>query len=163
MDGETIALGGLINSKEDNKREFVPILGSIPFLGYLFSWRKQKTFTTELVIYVTPHILQPESQSVSLEKEFEALDKRSGFVDQADFLRSTKERDAKEAQDQMRDPDQDNGSAPMAPSASPARPAEAPKDPEEAAPAGPKSPSRVPAVPGLPVAPADTAKSRRPF
>lgn len=90
MDGETIALGGLINSKEDNKRSFVPILGSIPVLGYLFSWRKAHTFTTELVIYVTPHILVPESQGVDLEEEFLQLDKRSGFLENSDFLKSSR-------------------------------------------------------------------------
>jgi type IV pilus assembly protein PilQ len=92
QDGETIALGGLINSKEDNKREFVPILGSIPFLGYLFSWRKLHTFTTELVIYVTPHILMPDKQAVNLEDEFEQLDRRSGFLKNSDFLKSSKDR-----------------------------------------------------------------------
>jgi type IV pilus assembly protein PilQ len=90
MDGETIALGGLISSKEDNRREFVPILGSIPLLGYLFSWRKALTITNELVIYVTPHILNPETQSVNLEEEFESLNRRSGFLDKKDFLKSSK-------------------------------------------------------------------------
>src|SRR5690606_16531872 len=83
-------LGGLINSKEDNIREFVPILGSIPVLGYLFSWRKALTFTTELVIYVTPHILNPETQAVNLEDEFRSLDRRSGFLRNSDFIRSGK-------------------------------------------------------------------------
>jgi type II secretory pathway component GspD/PulD (secretin) len=164
MDGETIALGGLINSKEDNKREFVPILGSIPYLGYLFSWRKLKTFTTELVIYVTPHILMPESQSVSLEKEFEALDERSGFVEESDFLRSTKERDAKEAREQLPDSGSvspGNGSEPKAPPASQARPAVAPGDAPSGAPAGSKAPAVTPPVPGGNGAPADTAKAKR--
>ncbi|MEO7423573.1 MAG: hypothetical protein ABI036_00195, partial [Fibrobacteria bacterium] len=89
-DGETIALGGLISSKEDNRREFVPILGSIPLLGYLFSWRKALTTTNELVIYVTPHILNPETQSVNLEEEFESLDRRSGFLKNSDFFKSSK-------------------------------------------------------------------------
>ncbi len=91
MDGETIALGGLINSQEDNNRSFVPILGSIPVLGYLFSWRKALTHTTELVIYVTPHILNPETQAVNLEDEFESLDRRSGFLDKTDFIKSSKQ------------------------------------------------------------------------
>lgn len=89
-DGETIALGGLISSQEDNSRSFVPILGSIPVLGYLFSWRKALTRTTELVIYVTPHILNPETQAVSLEEEFESLDDRAGFLKKQDFTRSGK-------------------------------------------------------------------------
>ncbi|MDQ3001382.1 MAG: hypothetical protein M3Y08_08990 [Fibrobacterota bacterium] len=89
-DGETIALGGLISSQEDNSRSFVPILGSIPVLGYLFSWRKALTRTTELVIYVTPHILNPETQAISLEDEFKSLDHRAGFLKKQDFTRSGK-------------------------------------------------------------------------
>ncbi|MEO6096159.1 MAG: secretin N-terminal domain-containing protein [Fibrobacteria bacterium] len=91
MDGETIALGGLINSQEDNGRSFVPILGSIPLVGYLFSWRKALNRTTELVIYVTPHILNPETQAVNLQDEFESLDRRSGFLKKSDFLKSSKQ------------------------------------------------------------------------
>jgi len=90
MDGETIALGGLIKSQEDNTRSFVPILGSIPLLGYLFSATSSATLTTELVIYVTPHIINPETESVNLEEEFESLDRRSGFLKDGDFLGSGK-------------------------------------------------------------------------
>ncbi|MBW8887437.1 MAG: hypothetical protein JF616_06720 [Fibrobacteres bacterium] len=90
MDGETIALGGLIKSQEDNSRSFVPILGSIPLLGYLFSARSNITRTTELVIYVTPHIINPEAEGVNLEEEFESLDRRSGFLKDNDFLGSSK-------------------------------------------------------------------------
>jgi type II secretory pathway component GspD/PulD (secretin) len=91
MDGETIALGGLISSSQGNTRNFVPILGSIPLLGYLFSWRNATTTTQELVIYVTPHILNPEAQSVNLEEEFRSLDRRSGFLKNSDFLKGSKE------------------------------------------------------------------------
>jgi type II secretory pathway component GspD/PulD (secretin) len=165
MDGETIALGGLINSKEDNKREFVPILGSIPFLGYLFSWRKLKTFTTELVIYVTPHILMPESQAVSLEKEFEALDKRSGFVKESDFLRSTRDRSAKETQEQIQDPGPATGSEPK-PSGEAAQPG--PVTVPRTAPAPAPAPAPFPISPPVPKVPskelrrvpADSAKAK---
>ncbi len=90
MDGETIALGGLIESKETNQRSFVPILGSIPVLGYLFSYRKLLKITTELVIYITPHILDPVNQGLDLQEEFEGMEKRGGFLKSSDFLRSNK-------------------------------------------------------------------------
>ncbi len=90
MDGETIALGGLLNSTQDNVRSFVPILGSIPLLGYLFSWRSANTSTQELVIYVTPHILDPNAQNVNLEDEFISLDHRSGFLQNSDFIKTSK-------------------------------------------------------------------------
>jgi type IV pilus assembly protein PilQ len=87
MDGETIALGGLIESKETNQRSFVPILGSIPVLGYLFSYRRLQKITTELVIYITPHILDPVNQGLNLEEEFHNMEKRGGFLKSSDFIR----------------------------------------------------------------------------
>ena len=148
MDGETIALGGLINSTESNSREFVPILGSIPVLGYLFSWRKAHTFTTELVIYVTPHILNPETQAVNLEEEFEALDRRSGFLKRSDFLKSSKQAAARK--DSLRE--DSKSTAP--PVAAPAAPAPAP-----IAPAQPIAPAAKPANPSPSATP---PRTRRP-
>jgi len=91
MDGQTIALGGLITSQEDNARSFVPILGSIPVLGYLFSYRSLIKRTNELVIYVTPHILIIDSQGVELEAELQSMEKRSGFVKSRDFFKKAAE------------------------------------------------------------------------
>jgi type IV pilus assembly protein PilQ len=135
MDGETLALGGLINSKEDNRREFVPILGSIPVLGYLFSWRKSLTQTTELVIYVTPHILPPDDQGVNLEEEFEGLDRRSGFLENSDFIKSSKNKPEKE---------KDSGESTKPASGKPAA------APQPAAPAKTSAPTGSKAIPTPP-------------
>ncbi|MBF0432718.1 MAG: hypothetical protein HQK83_15650 [Fibrobacteria bacterium] len=85
LNGQTLILGGLINSKETNNRSHVPILGHIPLLGYLFSWRQKVLSTKELVIYVTPHILMQDDMNVDLVQELEDLDSRSGFVNDKDF------------------------------------------------------------------------------
>lgn len=164
MDGETIALGGLINSSESNSREFVPILGSIPVLGYLFSWRKAHTFTTELVVYVTPHILNPETQAVNLEEEFESLDRRSGFLKKSDFLKSSKRGSARNdslRQESKSSPAQPVPSAdPSAPPLKTSQPAPAPEAPAPSAaparpgalgkPVSPRPSSRVPPPAGYP-------------
>lgn len=173
MDGETIALGGLIKSQEDNSRSFVPVLGSIPLLGYLFSARHLVTRTTELVIYVTPHILNPETQGVNLEEEFESLDRRSGFLKDHDFIRSGSEKKetpaGKVAPPAPRPPAPGNSAvdssraAPQAPQAAPAggesmsaEPAPV-LPPRRAAPGGvmPLPPKPVPAAPVR-----DSAKGR---
>jgi hypothetical protein len=41
---------------------------------------------TELVIYVTPHVLNPEKQGVQLQDEFKAMEKRGGTVEPEEFL-----------------------------------------------------------------------------
>lgn len=55
-EGETIMLGGLVQETESEVRTQVPILGSIPILGYLFSSTSTSKRKSELIIYVTPHI-----------------------------------------------------------------------------------------------------------
>lgn len=57
-DGETIIIGGLIQKTSASSREKIPILGDIPFLGYLFSKTSTTSDESELVIYITPHILE---------------------------------------------------------------------------------------------------------
>lgn len=55
-DGETIILGGLIQESETENYNKVPILGSIPLLGKLFSNRSKSKVKSELVIFITPYI-----------------------------------------------------------------------------------------------------------
>lgn len=57
-DGETIAIGGLIQTSAIEVRESIPFLGSIPLIGRLFSSTTTTNEETELVIYITPRILQ---------------------------------------------------------------------------------------------------------
>ncbi len=57
-DGETIAIGGLIQTANIESRESVPILGSIPIIGRFFSHTTTTHEETELVIYITPRLLE---------------------------------------------------------------------------------------------------------
>lgn len=69
-DGQTLVLGGLLNSSEGTQNTKIPILGDLPILGHLFkSTAKHKT-QTNLVIYITPHVIR-KSRSVDLRKELE--------------------------------------------------------------------------------------------
>ena len=68
-EGAEEAVGGLVEEAEVESRSQVPILGSIPVLGSLFSSTKKTERKTELVIYVTPHISYGEAfQNVSIPK-----------------------------------------------------------------------------------------------
>ncbi len=58
-DGQTLGIAGLIN---DSMRETIskfPGLGDIPVLGQLFTSQKYQKNETELVIFVTPHLVKP--------------------------------------------------------------------------------------------------------
>ncbi len=59
-DGETIVLGGLIQEIDSESVSRVPLLGRIPLLGKLFSNTSRTKAKSELIIYVTPHLLYTE-------------------------------------------------------------------------------------------------------
>jgi len=57
-DGETIVIGGIVTSNEQNQDSDVPGLGKIPVLGWLFQQKTKTRDTTEMLIFVTPRISQ---------------------------------------------------------------------------------------------------------
>ena len=65
-DGNRIVLGGLINTKNTNEMNKVPILGDIPVINYLFKYEEKVKTVQELVIVIEPHIIHKENNSVSL-------------------------------------------------------------------------------------------------
>jgi type IV pilus assembly protein PilQ len=64
--GETIVLGGLMQESEGESRTQVPLLGSIPLIGTLFSSTSKNTRKAELMIYVTPHVSYGEAFKTAL-------------------------------------------------------------------------------------------------
>lgn len=56
-DGQQIVVGGMIKSKQQKTENKVPILGDIPFLGRLFKGTENVTENSEIVIIITPHII----------------------------------------------------------------------------------------------------------
>jgi general secretion pathway protein D len=57
-DGETIVLGGLIQEEDRKSRTTIPWIGDLPFIGDLISGFKTNRVTTEVILTITPHIIQ---------------------------------------------------------------------------------------------------------
>ncbi|MBN1844261.1 MAG: type II secretion system secretin GspD [Sedimentisphaerales bacterium] len=55
-DGQTIVIGGLVQDREVETVDKVPLLGDIPLVGLLFQRRQSETQKTELLIFLTPHV-----------------------------------------------------------------------------------------------------------
>jgi len=55
--GQTVVLGGLLQSNEKESVYKVPLLGQIPVLGWLFTSKTKRKSTTDLVIFITPTVL----------------------------------------------------------------------------------------------------------
>jgi len=56
-DGETLVIAGLIKDKIQDIRKKTPILGDIPLLGLIFQKTEKTVTKTDLLIFLTPHIL----------------------------------------------------------------------------------------------------------
>ena len=65
-DGNIVVLGGLIEDRTDNSRSSLPILGSIPGLGYLFSYENRSRKKTNLFVFLRPYVVRDEGTSSAL-------------------------------------------------------------------------------------------------
>ena len=54
---QTVVIGGLISTQVIDQENKVPILGDIPLLGYAFKRNIKKNQKTELLIFLTPHVV----------------------------------------------------------------------------------------------------------
>lgn len=64
QNGDTLVIGGLLRQDVEKAESKVPVLGDIPFLGSLFRHRNESVSDKELIVFITPHILNetPVSQ-----------------------------------------------------------------------------------------------------
>ncbi len=66
--GQTILLGGLISENSSSGDSKVPLMGDIPILGNLFKSKKESNEKTELVIFITPRIIERTEQWEEIRK-----------------------------------------------------------------------------------------------
>ena len=59
--GGTVVIGGIFTQNERDTVNKVPLLGDIPFLGYLFQNKVRSTSKTELLVFITPKIVTDRS------------------------------------------------------------------------------------------------------
>ena len=68
--GQTIVLGGQRQTENVVNRRGIPILSSIPILGWLFSSRTVTKNETQMMIFLTPHVYYGDDNAVSPEDYF---------------------------------------------------------------------------------------------
>jgi len=86
-DGDTVVIGGLLRTDLDNITTTVPVLARIPILGAPFRHKDWDSTQRELIIFITPHILdedfkqhaiKPRSQKIVREQSIHS-DRRSAI------------------------------------------------------------------------------------
>jgi general secretion pathway protein D len=73
-DGDTVILGGLRRKNTNDNRDAIPFIGELPGLGKLFSINSLKDLSSEMYIFITPHIVKdPKEQLHCLRQELLCL------------------------------------------------------------------------------------------
>lgn len=67
--GQTVMLGGLISENNSLTSNALPVLGDLPVIGPLFGTKADVRGRTELVIFITPHILRTSDDARRLTEE----------------------------------------------------------------------------------------------
>ena len=67
-DGQTLVVGGMIQAREEKTESGVPFLRRIPLLGYLFKKPKYTKTNSELILFLTPHIITSYEEASDLSK-----------------------------------------------------------------------------------------------
>jgi type IV pilus assembly protein PilQ len=58
QDGQTVVLGGMRKKDVSKGKNKIPLLGDLPLVGALFRFEGESTSVTELVVFITPRILE---------------------------------------------------------------------------------------------------------
>jgi type IV pilus assembly protein PilQ len=68
-DGHTIVIGGLFRESSTRTRSQIPGLGSLPIVGGLFGRQSDNTVREEVIILLTPHLIQDDAAYAELSAE----------------------------------------------------------------------------------------------
>src|SRR4029079_13938669 len=60
-DGHTIVIGGLFRESTVSSKSQVPFVGNLPLVGMLFKNQRDRTVREEVIILLTPHIIQDDA------------------------------------------------------------------------------------------------------
>jgi general secretion pathway protein D len=82
--GQTIVIGGLVQDRESVLQNRVPVLGSIPVLGNLFKFKQRQSTKVNLMILLTPRIVENE---VDMQRILEERQKRNMLLQERGFNR----------------------------------------------------------------------------
>ncbi|TAN46980.1 MAG: type II secretion system protein GspD [Methylococcaceae bacterium] len=70
--GDTVVLGGLIKESRVKGNDGLPWLSNLPYIGALFGTVNRELRRTELVVLITPHVVEDRNTQLSVTEEYKA-------------------------------------------------------------------------------------------
>ncbi len=74
--GQTVVLGGLRKKEVTKQINKIPLLGDVPLLGALFRFEGEDTVISELVVFITPWVVEQPTLSETEQKQFKVTEFR---------------------------------------------------------------------------------------
>lgn len=68
-DAKTIVISGLMQERQDEQTRGIPVLSNIPLLGWLFKNKTVNTEKTNLLVFITPHIVKDSDKMEEITSE----------------------------------------------------------------------------------------------
>jgi general secretion pathway protein D len=69
-DGQVLALGGLIQQRENVSKTQIPLLGDIPIIGNAFREKNDRIDKTELLIFIRPRVVRDSQEGTAVTEEY---------------------------------------------------------------------------------------------
>ena len=69
-DAQTVVIGGLISQSQNNLASGVPGVNRVPLLKYLFGYEEHKYESTELLLFITPHVVENKEDNELFSRNF---------------------------------------------------------------------------------------------
>jgi hypothetical protein len=85
-DGQTVIIGGLFRDLVVTSRSQVPLLGDIPFAGVLFRGTTDTVTRQEVIVMLTPHIIEEPEETDSEARIDDILRKRAGAKEELQWI-----------------------------------------------------------------------------
>lgn len=85
-DGETIVIGGLFRDTVVASRSQIPLLGDLPFVGVFFRLTVDKSTRQEVIVLLTPHIIDEPEETNSDVRSDDIRRKRFGARDELQWI-----------------------------------------------------------------------------
>jgi len=76
QDGDTIAIGGIINETNASSSAGIPVLHRLPIIGYAFGNKSLSRERTELVIFMTPRVIYDTNEVAEASEEIKSRMRR---------------------------------------------------------------------------------------
>ena len=82
QDGQTIGIAGLITDQASEDNTGIPYLKDIPILSTVFGFQNNTRARTELLVMITPHVIQDQRDAMKLTQDLRETLPHAGLVPQ---------------------------------------------------------------------------------